>query len=92
MTLEEMVELFEKHDGLYLTEKSDRRQDLAAFNLLDKLVPGDGDIISCAEHDEYWISITPEDLASAANEENIKFLIGCGLRYDEDVDSFAFFA
>lgn len=92
MTREELSQLFEKHDAEYLENKLEGRADLAAFNLLDKLVPGKGDIISAAEHDEFWLSIDPDDLAKVASEDNIVFLIRCGIRLDDDTDSLAMFS
>lgn len=93
MTLDEMEMLFEKHEDQYLVKPNgDPRRDIDAFNAIDKLCPSNGDMISCAEHDEFWLSVEPEKLASLAEEETIIFLIQCGVRYDNDTQSFAFFA
>jgi len=92
MTVEELAEIFEAHDDKYLEGEIDGPSDLAAFNLLNKLVPSNKDIVSCAEHDEFWLSTSPEELAAVATEEDIIFLIRCGIRFDEDTDSFAMFA
>lgn len=93
MTLEELEALFEKHsDTEYLKRKGDGPNDLAAFIRIQNLVGGDKDIIAAAEHDEYWLSTDPTELAEAASEEDVIFLIRCGVRYDEDTESFAFFA
>jgi hypothetical protein len=63
--------------------KLSQRPDLHAFMLLDRLVPGPGrDIISAAEHDQYWIDIDPDKLAAAATEEDILTLIRCGISYN----------
>lgn len=71
--------------------KTSKRADLHAFNLLDKLVPGTGDIVSAAEHDEIWLSVDPMELAASATEEQIIELIRCGVRYDKSTDSLAMF-
>lgn len=93
MTLEELAALFEKHEDVYLkSNEIDGPADLAAFNLINKLLPSKKDMIACAEHDEFWLSAIPEKMAEVASEEDIIFLIKCGVRYDEDTDSFAFFA
>lgn len=91
-------EAYEKYsDEEFLTfdkrviNKLSSRADLHAFILLDKLVPGNMDIIGSAEHDEIWIDIDPEDLSKAATEEQMIELIRCGLRYNSETDSLAMF-
>jgi hypothetical protein len=65
--------------------------------LLDKLVPStrsDGyfdDMIIDAGHDEIFLDVKPEDLATVATEEQIVDLIRSGLRYAKSVDSLAMF-
>ncbi len=44
------------------------RPDLCAFMLLDRLVPGNRDLIGCAEHDEFWISVDVDDLDAAVTD------------------------
>lgn len=62
-----------------------RRRDIAAFLLLDKLVPdGDTDIIEAASHDVVWLSINVEKLAEVATEEDILYLYRCGVRLGDD--------
>lgn len=93
MTLEEMETAFERHDDQYLKKPNgENRRDIDAFNLIDSLLPIKGDLISCAEHDEFWLSTDPESLAAVIEEDAIVFLIQCGVRYDSDTQSFAFFA
>ena len=89
-------EIFEKYEDKYLKfeeikNKSSNRPDLHAFILLDILVPGKFDIVSCAAHDEFWLEVTPEQLAKVATEKDILDLIKCGIRYDDDVESFCMF-
>ena len=93
MTTEELIGLFEKHDGIYLQKpEGSRRIDLDAFNLLDRLCPRTHDMISASEHDEYWISISLEELAIAATEDDVIFLIQCGARVYDSFDGLSFFS
>lgn len=89
MTQHEIRDLFEEYSSEYL--KFDRienpmskRPDLHAFLLLDKLVPGDRDMIAGAEHDEIHLEIELSDLTSVVTVEEIIDLIRCGIRIHED--------
>jgi hypothetical protein len=91
MTVDEMLEFEETHDDEFLkferipTErKLNNRPDLNAFILLDKLVPGNGDIVVCSEHDEIFLGTDLESLAQTVTEENIIDLIRCGVRFTSD--------
>jgi hypothetical protein len=84
-----LEEVFEKYEDEYL--KFERiespfcnREDLCAFVKLDKLIPGNLNIISAAEHDEIFLEIEPDKLAEVATEEDIVFLIRCGVRLFDD--------
>lgn len=70
-----------------------RRRDLAAFLLIDRLVPSDTatTIISAAEHDQIWIEVDPEELSKQASDEDILTLIRCGIIYSSSEDSFYMF-
>jgi len=97
MTTEELEALFEKHDDLYLESLASdvgptKRRDLNAFLLLEKLLPGEGDIVSAAEHDEIFLDVTLEDLAKVVTEEDVMNLIRCGVRIDENREGLAMFA
>lgn len=97
MTMEEMVELFEKHEDEYIEfERIENplhpRPDICAFLLLHNLVPEDRDIISWSEHDEYGFSIRPEELAEVVTEEDIITLRRCGLMYNEHWDCFSMYS
>lgn len=97
MTTEELEQLFEKHNGEYIEfakveEKRSRRPDLHAFLLLDELVPGDGDMITAADHDEYWLSVDREAVAEVITEKQVVELIRCGVRLDDFGAGFCFFA
>lgn len=60
------------------------RPDLHAFLLLDKLVPGNRDLICGAGHDEFYIGVEPEELTKVASEEELIDLHRCGVRCDPD--------
>lgn len=62
-----------------------RRRDIAAFILLDKLVPsGSADIVSGADHDVIWLDTNIDKLAEVATEEDILYLHRCGVMLGED--------
>lgn len=63
------------------------RLDMAGLNRLDKLVPGQRDMIVAAEHDEIWLAVCLKDLAGVATEEDVIYLIRCGILYDSNHDS-----
>ena len=90
-------DIFEKHNDEYL--KFERvvnplhpRSDLAGFLLLDKIAPGTNDMISAAEHDEFFLDVDMEGFKKVATEENIITLIRCGIRYSSEYDCFCMFA
>lgn len=68
-----------------------RRPDICAFIVLDRLVPGTSDMVVSAEHDEIWLDVDVEALASAATDDDILLLSRCGVRLDDDVDSLAMY-
>lgn len=89
--------LFTKYEDEYLKfelieNKLSKRQDLHVFMLLDALVPGDEDIISCSEHDEYYLSVDAKKLRKVVTEENIRDLVRCGVNYDSSNDWFSLFS
>jgi hypothetical protein len=71
--------------------KLSQRPDLHAFMLLDSLFPGDINMVSGASHDEFYLSISPEELSEKATDEQLIDLHRCGVRYDESNDSLAMF-
>lgn len=88
--------LFEKHDDQFLKfdmvqNKTSNRADLHAFNLLDKIIPGNTDMISAAEHDEIWLDVDLDELVERATEDQIIDLIRSGVRYDRSVGSLVMF-
>lgn len=97
MTTTQIDELFEKHEEEShkferITNKLATRADIHAFILLDRLFPSDNgaDIISCAEHDQIWISIETERLETLT-EDNIVELMRCGVWWESQFDSLSMF-
>ena len=79
-------ELFEKHrettgvrDFGKVVPKRSLRADLHAFLLLDGLVPDSRDIVSAAEEDVIYLSVTCEGLEGVISEEQIIELVRCGV-------------
>lgn len=99
MTKQELVSLFKdnndeeflKFERVKAHESLTTRPDLYALVFIDKLVPGNSDIIGDSAHDEIFLSVKPDDLAAVATHEDIIDLIRCGVRYDSQWDSFAMF-
>ncbi len=98
MTLDEMVKIFVEEDDEFL--KFDRiaperrlsnRPDLNAFLLLDKLMPGERDMVCSAEHDQIWLDTACEVVAGVATEEDILDLMRSGVMYNKETDSFSMF-
>jgi hypothetical protein len=67
------------------------RRDLCAFLLLDKLVPGLLTIVSCAEHDQIWLGVNDDDLEEVATEDDIVYLLRCGVWHDDDEECLCMF-
>lgn len=85
MTLEEMTALFEQHNDEWFLKRGEetKLRDFDAFVLIEKLVPSDRDIISAAEHDQYWLAVDEEELAAVITEDQIKYLLQCGIMHEE---------
>lgn len=85
MTIEERFKQFED-DFLKFQKvegKRSERPDLHAFILLDEILPGTGDIVSGAEHDEIYLSVDLEDLDKRATDDHIQELVRCGVMISE---------
>ncbi len=96
MTVKELVEIFDSENGEFLKfhkvkEKLSNRPDLHAFLLIDKLVPGDTDIIGGAEHDEIYIWADLEELAKVITREQVVDLCRCGVLYSKPYDTLFMF-
>ena len=88
---------FDKFEDEYLNfdsieEKRSQRPDLHAFLLLDALIPGTSDIVSASEHDEFYLNISPDELAEVATESDILALVRCGVRFSGERDSLSMYA
>jgi len=92
MTKDELDSFFGKHGDEYLKGDIEGPRDLAAFNLLHKLVPSKKDIIAASEHDEFWLSVDREAVAEVATEEDVIFLIRCGVMLDDFDTGFSMFS
>lgn len=96
MTREEFGALFETHNEEYLhfervEHKIQQRPDLYAFVLLDGILPGTGDMVCAAEHDEIWLDIEVEDLINVITPAQVITLIRCGVRFDRFNDCLGMF-
>lgn len=99
MEIDEIRELFEKHDEEFLKfekveNKLSNKRDLHAFMLLDQLSKDkSGDIIGHAEHDEYLLNFDEEEIENLDLTENIIIdLRRCGVLFDEEFEVFKLFA
>lgn len=88
------------HEDEYLrfervTNKRSRRPDVHAFLLLDEIVPmehgKDSDMIAGAGHDQIYLDISSEDLATYATKDQWIELMRCGVRVDGETESLAMF-
>jgi len=80
--------LFKQYEDEYLKFnkvkiKLSERPDLHAFLFLDKLFPGEKDIIRATGHDQIWLDINDEQIQSLSKVQIIE-LRRCGIIYDED--------
>lgn len=84
-------DLFDKHDEEFLkfervANKQASRSDVHAFVLLDRLFPGQTDLLCSAEHDQVWLGISTEEISKLTEEQVIE-LLRCGVTYDNETDS-----
>jgi hypothetical protein len=90
MNIEEIEKLFEQFGNNFELEfdniknKLSNRPDLHAFLLLDSLISGNENIISNAQHDQYWLCFELEDIAKIITKEQIEELVCCGVHIEED--------
>lgn len=89
MTVEQLEELFQTHENEFLewekvTNKLSQRTDLHVFIKLDQMCPSNLDIVAYAEHNEFFLSVSLEELAQVATEDDIIELIRCGVRLSCD--------
>ena len=97
MIKEEFIEIWNLHDDEYhnfgkIENKICESSDLSAFMLLHKfMINKDADIITASEHDEIFLSTLDDLDLEKIIEDDIVYLIRCGVRYDEDYDCLAMF-
>jgi len=77
----------EPHKFERVVVKLSKRPDLHAFMLIDKILPGDFDIIGAAEHDEIYLQVDIDQLATLITKDQVLELIRCGISYDGYHDS-----
>jgi len=89
---------FEKADDEYMkfekvSPKLSNRRDLHAFMRLDQWFPSDrfDDLISAAEHDEYYLDI-PIDQLVTLTEDQVVELSRCGVQFDASLECLSLFA
>lgn len=75
-----------------VSEKLSSRPDVCAIMFLDRWFPSliDCDLICSAEHDEIWFDISGDQL-NTLTEAQLRDLVCCGMRYDEEHDCLASF-
>ena len=88
--------MFEAHADEYLKfedveQKLSTRPDLHAFIKLNRMVPGTSDIVAAAGHDEIYLDVEIDALATVATEADIVELARCGVLYDSSTDGLAMF-
>ena len=84
----DIQQVFDAHHDEFLQfdrvkDRFNQRPDLHAFILLDRLVPGDRDMVAGAEHDEIYLEVSPDELAAVATVEQVVDLIRCGVRLSD---------
>lgn len=87
--------LFKQYEDEYLKFnkvkiKLSERPDLHAFLFLDKLFPGERDIIRATGHDQIWLDIDDEQIETLTKNQILE-LLRCGVLYDEDEESLYMF-
>jgi hypothetical protein len=97
MTTEGLIALFRQYAETeflkfkFIEKPAHPRADVCAFLMLHDALPGTGDMVSGAEHDEIYLDIQPEDLAPVATPEMVRDLVRCGVRYASEYGCFAMF-
>lgn len=69
-----------------IENKLHQRPDICAFIYLDKLQPKTRDMISAAEHDGIYLDTDCEKLSETITEDDVIYLLRCGVRYSSDYD------
>ena len=95
MKIEDLFDSFQEEYLKFerIKDPPSKRPDLCAFILLDKLFPPDKntDIIAGAAHDEIYLDVDSEQVEKLT-EEQIIYLLRCGVNYDSDTDGLSMYA
>jgi hypothetical protein len=93
-----LSEVFDMYADQYLHFQNilnppSKYRDVCAFLYLEQhnLGMNERDIIASSGHDEIYLKVDTEFLASAATEEDILYLIRCGVMYNEEDESLSMF-
>jgi len=94
--MDNFSEIFNKYQDDYgkfekVEKKFSKHPDIHAFLLLERLCSEGGDMISSAEHDEFYLNVDIEKLSAIITEEDILTLVRCGVMFDADTDSLMMF-
>ena len=90
--MRDLEKFFEEHSDKFLVQESPYyRRDLQAFNRINELVPGNTVMVSAAAHDQIWLGVDPDALNAAASDDDLIFLMRCGVGYDSNEDGFYMF-
>lgn len=93
----DLNESFERHNEEFLHfERIEgprhARPDICAMLILHDLDPKPRAAVSAATHDEIWLDFDCEVVAKTITDEQVRDLARCGIRYDDDHNSFCMFA
>jgi hypothetical protein len=94
MTVNEMFdkcsEVARHNDFSRLDNKRHPLRDLCGLLYLHEKLGGEGDAICVAEHDEVWLGWSVEQI-DLLTEEDIRYLVTCGVHFDSSVGSLHMF-
>lgn len=78
------------HEFENIEPKLSQRSDLHAFMRLDQWFPGNSDIVSAAEHEQIYLSISEEDVNSLTDAQMVE-LSKCGIWLSSEYDCLTMF-
>lgn len=81
-------EEFLKDHRILSCQRLHPRPDICAMLYVHNFDPNDRDIVSCAEHDEIWFDFNAFDKLT---EDDVIYLLRCGIRWDDDARMLASF-
>lgn len=85
--------MFDKHKGEHRKfERIDSPislcPDICAFLLLAEIGNHSGDMIATATHDVIYLAVDPRDIEGKITEDQVVYLLRCGVLFDEAEGSF----